>query len=173
VFVGGWGDPVTGKNLAVSLIGLGADTIFVAAGKSGLGALEGINDHGIVGFGVDSCQDYLYPPTYPIKASMTKRVDVAVYEMIVAAMISKAEGLIPVISKAFPSLKTDAFKGGVYSKGVAEQWTGCSRLPDEEQLWEDTFNFTETPLPANVLSKLTEARDKIISGNITVPSAYT
>lgn len=173
VFVGGWADPVTGKNLAVSLVGLGADAIFVAAGKSGLGALEGINEHGIVGFGVDSCQDYLYPPTYPIRASMTKRVDVAVYEMIVAAMISKAEGLIPVISKAFPSLKTDAFKGGVYNKGVAEQWTGCSRLPDEEQLWEDTFNFTETPLPTNVLSKLTEARDKIISGNITVPSAYT
>jgi basic membrane protein A len=160
VFVGGWADPVTGKNLAVSLVGLGADAIFVAAGKSGLGALEGIHENGITGFGVDSCQDYLYPE---IVASMTKRVDNAVFEMIQSA----------VISKLLPSLQTGGFKSGIYNNGVAEQWTGCSRLPEEEPLWESTFNFTETPLPSDVLSKLTDARDRIISGNITVPSAYT
>jgi len=160
VFVGAWADPVTGKNLAVSLVDLGADAIFVAAGKSGLGALEGIHERGIIGFGVDSCQDYLYPE---IKASMTKRVDNAVFEMIKAA----------VISKVLPELQTGGFKGGVYNGGVEQQWTGCSRLPEEEPLWEATFNFTESPLPSNVLTKLTEARDKIISGNVTVPSAYT
>ena len=47
------------------------------------------------------------------------------------------------------------------------------RLLEEDLLWENIFNFAETPLPANVLSKLTEARDKIASGSITVPSALT
>mgnify|MGYP001124494586 CR=1 FL=1 len=162
VFVGGWADPTKGKELAISLIGLGADAIFAAAGKSGLGALEAIHENEKIGFGVDSCQDYLYPE---IKASMTKRVDIAVFEMVKAA----------VISKVLPKLDVESggFEGGYHNKGVAEKWTGCSRLPEEEGVWEATYNFTETPLPSNVLSKLTEARDKIISGNITVPSAYT
>jgi basic membrane protein A len=171
LFVGGWSDPATAKEEATTLKNLGADGIFAAAGKSGLGALQACNESNINGFGVDSCQDDLYFPA--IKGSATKRVDIAVFEMIVAAMISKGEGLIPVISKAFPDLKTDVFKGGTYSGGLAEKWTGCSRLPDEEPFWEQTFNFTEIPLPANVISKLTEAEAKIISKNITVPSGYT
>jgi basic membrane protein A len=162
VFVGGWGDPTKGKELAVSLIGLGADGIFAAAGKSGLGVLEGVHENGKMGYGVDACQDYLYPE---IIASMTKRVDVAVYEMIKAA----------VISKVLPKLDSTqgGFKGGVYSGGLKEKWTGCSRLPDEQGFWEKTFSFTEAPLPTNVLAKLTAANDGIIAGTITVPSGYT
>jgi basic membrane protein A len=157
LFVGGWADPNTAHEEAMTLIGQGADTIFAAAGKSGLGALQAIHEQGKIGFGVDSCQDYLYAE---IKASATKRVDEAVYEMIRAA----------VLTKLYPSL---AVKGGVYSKGVADGWTGCSRLPEEQPLWESTFNFTETPLATNVLAKLTDARSRIISGNITVPSAFS
>jgi len=148
VFVGDWGDPAKGKELAVSLIGLDADAIFGAAGGSGLGFLEAAHENGITGFGVDSCQDHLYPE---IIASMTKRVDIAVYEMIEAVI-------------------NNNFVGGIYEKGVAEGWTGCSRLPEEEGFWEETFNFEETPLAADVLSKLTEARDGIVDGSITVPS---
>lgn len=162
LFVGGWSDPNTAHEEALSLTGQGADAIFAAAGKSGLGALQAIHEQGITGFGVDSCQDYLYTNPQSIVASATKRVDEAVFEMVEAA----------VMSKLFPNLKTGGFKGGVYDKGVAEGWTGCSRLPEEQPLWESTFNFTETPLPANVLAKLTDARDRIISGNITVPSAF-
>lgn len=156
VFVGGWADPTKGKELAVSLIGLGADAIYVAAGKSGLGALEAAHENNITGFGVDACQCYLHPE---IKASMTKRVDVAVFEMIMAA----------VLAKAFPNLKTGVFAGGIYEKGVKDKWTGCCRLSDEQQLWETTFNFTHQSLPANVLTKLQEARDKIVTGDIKVP----
>jgi len=151
VFVGGWGDPTKGKELAESLVGLGADGIFAAAGKSGLGALEAVHENGIMGFGVDSCQDYLYDE---IVASATKRVDVAVYEMIKDAINGE-------------------FEGKLYSGGLAEKWTGCSRLPNEESFWEETFDFTEGDLPANVLTKLTEANNGIINGTITVPSGYT
>jgi basic membrane protein A len=151
VFVGGWGDPTKGKELAESLIELGADGIFAAAGKSGLGTLEAVHENGIMGFGVDSCQDYLYPE---IVASATKRVDVAVYKMIEDAINGE-------------------FEGGFYSGGLAEKWTGCSRLPDEESFWEDTFDFTEGDLPEDVVTKLTEANAGIIAGTITVPSGYT
>jgi basic membrane protein A len=159
-YVGDWANPTLAKEQAVNLIGLGADGIFAAAGKSGLGALLACNESNINGFGVDSCQDYLYTQ---IVGSATKRVDNAVFEMVKAA----------VISKLLPNLQTGGFEGGTYSGGVAEKWTGCSRLPAEETFWEQTFDFTETPLPANVLSKLTEAEAKIISKNITVPSGYT
>jgi len=158
VYVGGWADPTKAKELATSLIELGADAIFVAAGKSGLGALDAIREKGKIGFGVDACQCYLYPGI-KILASMTKRVDVAVYEMIVAA----------VIAKAYPNLTTSVFKGGIYEKGLKEGWTGCCRLPREEKLWETTFNFTHTALPANVLTKLLDAQNKILTGEINVP----
>jgi basic membrane protein A len=160
LFVGGFADPNTAHEEALTLISQGADSIYVAAGKSGLGALQAIHEQGKIGFGVDSCQDYLYAE---IKASATKRVDEAVFEMIQAALLSKL----------YPNLTEGNFKGGIYNKGLAEGWTGCSRLPEEEPLWESTFNFTETPLPTNVLTKLTDAKSRIISGNITVPSAYS
>ena len=151
VFVGAWGDPTKGKELTVSLYGLGADGVFAAAGKSGLGALDAAHENGKIGFGVDSCQDYLYPE---IVASATKRVDVAVYEMISDAIAGQ-------------------FEPGPYSGGLAERWTGCSRLPDEEKFWEKTFNFNYTALPDNVYAKLNEANTGIINGTITVPSGYT
>ena len=160
LFVGGWADPNTAHEEALTLISQGADSIFVVAGKSGLGALQAIHEQGKIGFGVDSCQDYLYAE---IKASATKRVDLAVFEMIQAALLSKL----------YPSLTAGNFEGGIYNKGVADGWTGCSRLPGEQPLWESTFNFTETPLQTNVLTKLVDAQSRIISGNITVPSAYS
>ena len=84
---------------------------------------------------------------------MTKRVDVAVYEMIQAAL----EG---------------TFEGGIYSKGLEDEWVGVCRLPEEEGFWEAEFNFTHPPLSTDVENKIQEARTKIISGEITVPTAY-
>jgi basic membrane protein A len=151
VYVGDWGDPTKGKELAKSLADSGADAIFVAAGKSGLGALDGINEEGITGFGVDSCQCYLYIDNIPL--SMTKRVDVAVYDMIKAAI-------------------DGTFSGEVFSKGLADEWVGICRLPEEQSFWEKEFYFTHPPLDSNVEEKILEARTKIINGEITVPTAY-
>lgn len=152
VFVGDWADPVTGKENAVGLIDLGADALFIAAGKSGLGAIEAVHEAEIVGLGVDACQDYLYDEMI---ASATKRVDVAVFEMIEATV-------------------DGTFEGGIYSRGLkeAEGWVGCCRLPEEETFWEDYFKFTHTEISADVIDKIEEARDKIVAGEITVPSAF-
>lgn len=150
VFVGGWGDPTSGKELAIGLTDAGVDAIFAAAGKSGLGALEAANEKNITGLGVDACQCYLYPQ---IAASMTKRVDVAVFEMIKNAL-------------------DGTFQGGVFSGGLKEGWVGCCRLPEEESFWETTFNFSHTDLGTAITDKLDEARGRIVSGQITVPSGY-
>ncbi|HEX9915504.1 MAG TPA: BMP family ABC transporter substrate-binding protein [Candidatus Bathyarchaeia archaeon] len=150
VFVGDWADPTSGKELAVGLWELGADCIFAAGGKSGLGALEACDEKNINGFGVDACQCYLNDN---MVASMTKRVDVAVYEMILDALVDK-------------------FQGGFYSGGLSDGWVGMCQLPDEKALWEETFDFTHEALPDTVIDKVLEAKNKIISGEITVPSGY-
>jgi basic membrane protein A len=130
---------------------LGVDAIYAAAGKSGLGALEATHERNILGLGVDACQCYLDTPN--VKASMTKRVDVAVFETIQAAL-------------------NGTFVGGVKSGGLKEHWVGSCRLPDEQSFWETKFGFTHPTLEAAVIDKMDEARDKIIAGDITVPSAF-
>jgi basic membrane protein A len=150
VFVGDWADPTKGKELSLALIEQGSDCIYSAAGKSGLGALEGAHEEGVYTFGVDACQCYLYDE---IIASMTKRVDVAVYEMILDALIGK-------------------FQGGFYSGGVAEGWVGLCRLPEEEPLWEETFEFEHLELPDEVINKVIEAKNAILAGDIVVPTGY-
>jgi basic membrane protein A len=153
VFVGDWADPLTGKEVALSLVDLGAEVIFAAAGKSGLGALEACNETGVWGIGVDASQGYLYPE---IIASMTKRVDVAVYEMIVDALLG-------------------TFEGGFITGGLAEKWTGCDRLPDEEPFWEDLYDFDYDPdrtLTSATVQWIEFARFEIITGSIVVPTGY-
>lgn len=151
LFVGDWADPTTGKELAEALVDLDADSIYVAAGKSGLGALESIHENEITGFGVDACQCHLYPAE--IQVSATKRVDLAVFEMIKAAM----EG---------------TFEGDIYNKGLTEDWVGVCRLSSEEEFWEQEFEFTHATLDTDVLDKINEARTKIIAGEIVVPTAF-
>jgi basic membrane protein A len=149
-FVGSWGDPARGKELAIGLIELGADALYAAGGKSGLGALDAANEQSITGFGVDACQCYLYPE---IIASGTKRVDVAVYEVILSTLLG-------------------TFEGGIQAGGLAKHWTGLCRLSEEENLWEATYDFEHDPLPEGVIEKVIEARDLIIAGEITVPTGF-
>lgn len=150
VFVGDWGDLTKGKELATSLIEAGADGIFAAAGGSGLGALEACDELDVTGYGVDACQCYLNDN---MLASMTKRVDNAVYKMILDARV-------------------DMFQPGFYGGGLADGWVGMCRLSDEEALWEETFDFEHPEISEDILNKVIEAKNKIISGDIAVPTGY-
>lgn len=94
-----WVDTTAGQNLADGMYTAGTDVIFAAAGRSGLGVFTSAkNNNGTSGFdnplwviGVDSPQMYLgcedtddpEPPTLGL-TSMLKRVDVAVYNTIMA-----------------------------------------------------------------------------------------
>jgi len=153
-FVGGWGDPSTGREVALGIIDLDADVIFVAAGGSGLGALQACDDTGIWGIGVDASQGYLNDA---IIASATKRVDISIYDQIVKELLG-------------------TFEGKWISGGLAEGWAGCDRLPDEETFWEAFFEFDYDPdrtLHPDIVFWIEIARFGIISGAIVVPSGFT
>jgi basic membrane protein A and related proteins len=87
-YVGSFDDPASGKELAGVLYSQGADIIYAAAGKDGLGAIDAAksraNDYII---GVDSDQDYIAPGK--ILTSMIKHVDTAVDMVCEAAAAHK------------------------------------------------------------------------------------
>ena len=72
-----WNDPVKGGELTRAQVDQGADVVYHAAGGTGRGVLQAASDAGILGIGVDSNQNHLFPGS--VLTSMLKRVDVAVY----------------------------------------------------------------------------------------------
>lgn len=75
-----WNNPPRAKELALSQISAGADVIFVAAGASGSGVFDAVEEKKKLAIGVDSNQNGMKPGF--ILTSMLKRVDVAVYDTI-------------------------------------------------------------------------------------------
>jgi basic membrane protein A len=79
-YVGSFEDVASGKELSGVMYDSGADIIFVAAGKSGLGAIDETRARpNVYAIGVDSDQDGLAPGK--ILTSMVKHVDVAVFKV--------------------------------------------------------------------------------------------
>jgi basic membrane protein A len=78
-----WKDPARGTELARSQLDRGADVIFAAAGASGLGVMQAVADAGKLSIGTDSNQGPLHPGS--VLTSMIKRVDLAVYQSMLAA----------------------------------------------------------------------------------------
>jgi basic membrane protein A len=88
-YVGSFEDVASGKELAGVQFSEGADIIYVAAGKAGLGAIDqvkGRSDAFIIG--VDSDQDAIAPGK--ILTSMVKRVDIGVFRVSQQAAARKA-----------------------------------------------------------------------------------
>src|SRR5918999_3187319 len=83
-----WNNPGKGKELALAQIAKGADIIFTAAGNSGLGAFDAVEERGRDAsgrathfvIGVDANQNMLKPGF--VLTSMVKRVDNAVYQIV-------------------------------------------------------------------------------------------
>lgn len=92
-----WNNPGKGKELAKAQIERGADVIFQAAGNSGLGVFDAVEETGRLAIGVDSNQNWVKPGF--ILTSMIKRVDVAVYN-------------------AVKEIVEDRFKGGIHLFGL-------------------------------------------------------
>jgi basic membrane protein A len=87
-YVGSFEDVASGKELAGVMYDGGADIIFVAAGKSGLGAIDETRARSnVYAIGVDSDQDALAPGK--ILTSMVKHVDVAVFKICEEAQAQK------------------------------------------------------------------------------------
>ncbi len=75
-----WNNPGKGKELAEAQIGKGADVIFAAAGNSGLGVFDAVEQRDKFIIGVDSNQNWVKPGH--VLTSMVKRIDNAVYQII-------------------------------------------------------------------------------------------
>ena len=60
-YVGHWADPTKGKELAISMFEQGADIIWGAAGRSGLGIINAAKERNRYAIGSDADQGYLAP----------------------------------------------------------------------------------------------------------------
>ena len=89
-YVGVFDDPARGRLLAETQYASGADVIFQAAGRCGLGAIEAAKSFGryIISTGADHSE--LAPSS--VLTSRVKRVDNAVYDVIDAVAQNKFEG---------------------------------------------------------------------------------
>ncbi len=79
-YVGDWDNVGIAHAEALQLFGSGADIVYHAAGRAGLGVLTAAKEQGKYAIGVDSDQDDI-DPGY-VLTSMIKRVDQAVYQTI-------------------------------------------------------------------------------------------
>ncbi len=141
-----WNNPGKGKELALAQISKGADVIFTAAGNSGLGAFDAVeqadkvNDqatHFVIG--VDSNQNGVKPGF--VLTSMVKRVDNAVYQII-------------------KEVVGGTFKSGFHVYGLDKDGVGYS-LDD----------FNRKLIPAETVAEAEAAKQKIIAGQIKVTDA--
>jgi basic membrane protein A and related proteins len=142
-----WNDPVKGKELARTQIEKGVDVIFAAAGNSGLGAFDAVEQYGKdpqgraqkFVIGVDSNQNWVKPGY--VLTSMVKRVDNAVYQIV----RDRVEG---------------RQIGGIHVYGL-----------DNEGIGYAADQYNKDLLSPQVIRAVDGARQKIISGQIKVTNA--
>jgi basic membrane protein A len=143
---GAWNNPGKGKELSLAQIGKGADVIFTAAGNSGLGAFDAVEQAGKVNgrathfvIGVDSNQNMVKPGF--VLTSMVKRVDNAVYSIV-------------------DDVVNRRFQAGFHVYGLDKDGVGYSM---------DQFN--KDLITPEMIKSVEEARQKIIKGEIKVTDA--
>jgi basic membrane protein A and related proteins len=142
-----WNNPGKGKELALAQIGKGADVIFTAAGNSGLGAFDAVEQQGKDAsgrakdfvIGVDSNQNGVKPGF--VLTSMVKRVDNAVYQIVSDVVNHK-------------------FQGGFHVYGL--DVNGVAYAVDQNN---------QALIAPDVIQQVEEAKQKIIAGQIKVTDA--
>jgi len=146
-------DPVKGKELALSQYDNGAWIIYHASGLTGAGVFEAGKERKRYVIGVDSNQNFMGNIAETGEnfglTSMLKQVDVAVYLAIKAAV----EG---------------TFKGGIEIYGLDRTVTVGDTTYAGVGYAIDKYN--EDLVSAEMIAKVEEAKAKIISGEIVVPT---
>ena len=141
-----WNNPGKGKELALAQIAKGADVIFTAAGNSGLGVFDAVEQQGKKNgrathfvIGVDSNQNMVKPGF--VLTSMVKRVDNAVYSIVQDVVNGK-------------------FQAGFHVYGLDKN--GVAYAMDENN---------KDLIPQEAIQEAETARQKIINGEIKVTDA--
>jgi basic membrane protein A and related proteins len=139
VYAGSFTDSAKGKEIALNMIGQGADVVFHAAGGTGIGVIEAAASKKVFAIGVDRDQNDAAPEW--VLSSMVKRVDSAVYN------ISKAtkEGNFPGGKTTVLGLKDDGV--GYAPKTLWNKMPeGTKALVDK---WADAIKAGKFTVPAN------------------------
>ena len=144
---GAWNNPGKGKELALNQIEKGADVIFTAAGNSGLGAFDAVEQYGKNAsgeankfvIGVDSNQNGVKPGF--VLTSMVKRVDNAVFDVV-------------------KEVRDGNFQGGFHVFGL-----------DKDGVAFALDKYNEPLISKETLEKVDRAKEKIILGEIKVTDA--
>jgi basic membrane protein A len=144
---GAWNNPGKGKELALAQIGKGADVIFTAAGNSGLGVFDAVEQQGrdaqgrarAYVIGVDSNQNGVKPGF--VLTSMVKRVDNAVYQIV-------------------SDVVNHQFKGGFHVYGLEADGVAYAMDKNNQAL-----------IPPDVIQQVEASKQKIIGGQIQVTDA--
>jgi basic membrane protein A len=144
---GAWNNPGKGKEISLAQIEKGADVIFTAAGNSGLGAFDAVEQYGKNAqgeankfvIGVDSNQNGVKPGF--VLTSMVKRVDNAVFDVVKEVLEKR-------------------FQGGFHTFGLEKD--GVAYAMDD---------FNRDLVPAEVIQKAEDAKRKIVAGEIKVTDA--
>jgi basic membrane protein A len=142
-----WNNPGKGKELALAQISKGADIIFPAAGNSGLGVFDAVEERGRdqngrathFAIGVDSNQDMVKPGF--VLTSMVKHVDNAVYQIVRDVAAHK-------------------FQSGLHVFGLDSDGVGYT---------VDEYN--KDLLSPDAIAAAEQAKKKIIAGEIKVTDA--
>jgi len=141
-----WNNPGKGKEISLSQINKGADVIFTAAGNSGLGTFDAVEQYGKDNgrathfvIGVDSNQNMLKPGF--VLTSMVKRVDNAVYDIV-------------------KTVKEGKFQGGFHVFGLETDGVGYAMDEHNREL-----------ISPEILAEVENAKKKIIAGEIKVTDA--
>ncbi|HET9468314.1 MAG TPA: BMP family ABC transporter substrate-binding protein [Vicinamibacterales bacterium] len=142
-----WNNPGRGKELALAQIAKGADVIFTAAGNSGLGAFDAVEEKGRDAsgrathfvIGVDANQNMVKPGF--VLTSMVKRVDNAVYQIV-------------------REVREKRFKGGLHVFGLESD--GVGYVVDEHN---------KNLVTPEMIAAVEDAKRKIIAGDIKVVDA--
>jgi basic membrane protein A len=147
-WVGDFGDPTKGKELALTQYEEGVDIIFAAAGKSGEGVLAASAEKGLFSIGVDSDQCYIAPGN--VIASMMKMVDLAVFG-------------------AIKDLTQGTLEGGTKVFGLNENAVGMCHLYGIDTTFQDNGPADmATKLNAEVIPAVEAAVEMIKSGEMCV-----
>src|SRR6476646_6413687 len=143
---GAWNNPGKGKELSLAQISKGADVIFTAAGNSGLGAFDAVEQQGTQNgrathfvIGVDSNQNMVKPGF--VLTSMVKRVDNAVYDIVKEVVDGR-------------------FKGGFHVYGLDSD--GVGYVVDD---------YNKDLVSPEAIQEAEAAKKKIIAGEIKVTDA--
>lgn len=142
VFAGDFEDPAQGKESALTLFSQGADIVFAAAGKTGEGVFQAAGEKGKYVIGVDADQRYINPEV--IIASVVKAVNVSVYESIERIIADELDS------------------GSLYTYGLEEEGVYIGYGTEEMKQIVST----------EIKEKVQIIKEKIISGEIEVPTAY-